>query len=171
MPIRLINIWLRFQNAGAWILHIFTSVTGLTAENAMIVLRIIFWYIIILIIFIPLHKSLVRLLHKKKERLTWEIDTLRYLVAKAQQKSEKTTENKGIKILFDLPKPDYFHHLVEIKQEIKSIEGGLWTSIVDDVARSRIEKMYGKRKSLNTFTNVYGRIVSAITIFVYKLFW
>jgi hypothetical protein len=68
---------------------------------------------------------LVRLLHKKKERLTWEIDTLRYLVAKAQQKSEKTTENKGIKILFDLPKPDYFHHLVEIKQEIKSIEGGL----------------------------------------------
>jgi hypothetical protein len=62
---------------------------------------------------------------KKTERLTWEIDTLRYLVAKAQQKSEKITENKGIKILFGLPKPDYFHHLAEIKQEIKNIESSL----------------------------------------------
>ena len=170
MPIRLVNIWLRFQSAGARILHIFVNITWLTPQAAMIVLLVIIWYIVLLIIVIPVHKTLLRLMKRKTERLTWEIDTLRYLVAKAQQKSEKTTENKGIKILFDLPKPDYFHHLVEIKQEIKSIEGGLWTSIVDDVARSRIEKMYGKRKSLNTFTNVYGRIVSAITIFVYKLF-
>lgn len=170
MPIRLQSTFTRFQSAGAWILHIFVSITWLTPQAAMIVLLVIIWYIVLLIIVIPVHKTLLRLMKKKTERLTWEIDTLRYLVAKAQQKSEKKTENKGIKILFDLPKPDYFHHLGEIKQEIVNIQTSLWTTIVDDVTRVRIEKMYGKRKSLNTFTNVYGRIVSAITIFVYKLF-
>lgn len=170
MPIRLINIWLRFQSAGARILHIFVSITWLTPQAAMIVLLVIIWYIVLLIIIIPVHKTLLRLMKRKTERLTWEIDTLRYLVAKTQQKSETATENTWIKILFDFPKPDYFHHLAEIKQEIKNMESGLWATIVDDVTRVRIEKMYGKRKSLNAFTNVYGRCVSVITILVYKLF-
>lgn len=171
MPIRLVNIWLRFQSAGARILHIFVSITWLTPQAAMIVLLVIVWYIVLLIIVIPVHKTLLRLMKRKTERLTWEIDTLRYLVAKTQQKSETTTENKWIKILFDLPKPDYFHHLAEIKQEIMNIQTSLWTIIVDDITRVRIEKMYGKRKSLNAFTNIYWRCVSVITILVYKLFW
>ena len=170
MPIRLVNIWLRFQSAGAWILHIFVNITWLTPQAAMIVLLVIVWYIVLLLIVIPVHKTLLRLMKRKTERLTWEIDTLRYLVAKAQQKSETTTENKWIKILFDLPKPDYFHHLAEIKQEIVNIQTSLWTIIVDDVTRFRIEKMYSKRKSLHTFTNIYWRCVSVITILVYKLF-
>lgn len=171
MPTRLQSIFTRFQSAGAWILHIFINVTGLSPRGALIVLLIIIWYIALLIIVIPVHKTLARLVKKRAERLTREFDTLRYLVAKSQQKSEATTEHKWIKILFDLPKPDYFHHLPEIKQEIQSLQSGLWTIIVDDATRFRIEKMYSKRKSLHAFTNIYGRCVSVITIFVYKLFW
>jgi len=82
-------------------------------------------YFVLLIIGIPLHQALIRWARRKKEQLTRECDTLRYLLAKAQQKSSKVIENKGIQILFDLPKPDYVHHLAEIKQEMKSMESAL----------------------------------------------
>lgn len=171
MPTRLLPIITRFQSAGVRILHIFTNVTGLTPETALLVLWIILWYIIFLLIFIPLHKSLLRVLKKKKEKLTREYDTLRYLVAKAQKQNTTTTEFRWIKVLFDTTHPDYFHHHAEIKSEIKSIESGLWATIVDDVTRVKIEKKLKNYDSLKLFVNIFGRIISAITILVYKLFW
>ena len=171
MPTRLQSTFTRFQSAGAWILHIFVNITGLTPQVAMIVLLVIIWYIVLLIIFVPIHKSLVRLLHKKKEKLTREYDTLRYLVAKAQKQSTPTTESRWIKILFDATHPDYLHHHAEIKQEIKSIESGLWAPIVDDVTRVRIEKKLKNYDSLKLFVNIFWRIISIITILIYRLFW
>ncbi|MCX6822504.1 MAG: hypothetical protein NTX91_00715 [candidate division SR1 bacterium] len=171
MPTRLLPIITRFQSAGVRILHIFTNVTGLTPETALLVLWIILGYIIFLLIFIPLHKSLLRVLKKKKEKLTREYDTLRYLVAKAQKQNTMTTEFRGIKVLFDTTHPDYFHHHAEIKSEIKSIESGLGATIVDDVTRVKIEKKLKNYDSLKLFVNIFGRIISAITILVYKLFW
>jgi hypothetical protein len=41
MPTRLLSIITRFQSAGAWILHIFVNITGLTPQAAMIVLLVI----------------------------------------------------------------------------------------------------------------------------------
>ena len=171
MPTRLLPIITRFQSAGARILHIFVNITWLTPQVATIVLLVIIWYIVLLIILIPIHTSLVRLLHKKKEILTREYDTLRYLVAKAQKQSTATTESRWIKVLFDTTNPDYFHHHAEIKQEIKSIESILWTSIIDDVTRARIENKLKNYDSLKLFVNIFWRIISAITILVYRLFW
>lgn len=170
MPTRLQSTFTRFQSAGARILHIFVNVTGLTPETALIVLLVIIWYIILLIILIPIHKALVRLLKKRKEKLTREYDTLRYLVAKAQKQSTATTESRWIKVLFDNAHPDYLRQHVEMKSEILNMETNLWAKIIDDVMRAEIEKKQKKYRKLKTIVNVYGRIVSVITVLVYKLF-
>lgn len=145
--------------------------TGLTPESALIVLLIIVWYIILLLLLIPIHKSLVRLLRRKKEILTWEYDTLRYLVAKAQKQNWGDSKNKWITVLFDIAHPDYLHHHTEIKNEILNIESGLWGKIIDDTKRAEIEKKQKKYRNLDAVVNVYGRCVSVITLFVYRLFW
>ena len=171
MPTRLLSLWLRFQSAGAWILHIVVNVTWLSPELALIRLLVIIGYIILLVILIPIHRSLLRLLHKRREVLTWEYDTLRYLIAKAQKQSGVDANNKWITALFDLKHPDYLHHHTEIKGEIFNIETSLWTKIIEDTKRAEIEQRQQKYKKLTMIVDIYGRFVSVITVLVYKLFW
>ena len=160
----------RLSSAGAWILHIFVNVTGLPSATAEIVLWIILWYIVGLIILIPLHKALARLLRKRKEVLTWEYDTLRYLVAKAQKQSWVASTNKGITVLFDTTHPDYLHHHDIIRSEITNIETSLWTKIIDDAQRATIEKKQKRYTGLHSIVNIYGRFLSIVTVLIYRLF-
>ncbi len=170
MPIRLQSTLTRLQTTGAWLMHIFANITGLSDEVAKVVLIIIGIYLIVLIVFIPLHKSLRKALLKRTIALTLDYDTLRYLVAKAQQKSTTTSQEKGITILFDQTPKNYLAHHAEIKQEIQKIESSLGTAIVDAAQWTTIEKKRKKRTNLKAFTNIYGWCLSVITLFVYRLF-
>ena len=162
MPIRLQSTLTRLQTTGAWLMHIFANITGLSDEVAKIVLIIIGIYLIVLIVFIPLHKSLRKALLKRTIALTLDYDTLRYLVAKAQQKSTTPSQDKGITIMFDQTPKNYLAHHAEIKQEIQTIvDAAQWTTI---------EKKRRKRTNLKAFTNIYGWCLSVITLFVYRLF-
>ena len=152
-------------------MHIFINISGLSEATAQIVLLVIGIYIIILIIFIPLHKKLLGVLKQRTIALTFDYDTLRYLVAKAQQKSTITSQDKGITMMFDQTSKDYLAHHAEIKQEIQKIETSLGTTIVDAPQWTMIETKKRKRTQLKAFTNIYGWCLSVITLFVYRLFW
>jgi hypothetical protein len=139
---------------------IFGTITGLSLTMASNRLLGILLYIIVLIIFIPLHRHFLKSMKKIIEQLTREYDTLRYLVAKAQQKHPDapqhsgTRAHQGIKILFDAPHPDYLHHYDIINNEVQSIEADLQTTIIDDAARKKISKLTAKRKNMTAFTDV-----------------
>ena len=151
-------------------MHIFANITGLSDEVAKVVLIIIGIYLIVLIVFIPLHKSLRKALLKRTIALTLDYDTLRYLVAKVQKNSTSTSQDKGITMLFDQTPKNYLAHHAEIKQEIQKIESNLGSTIVDAPQWTMIEKKRRKWTNLKAFTNIYGWCLSVITLFVYKLF-
>ncbi len=97
----------------------FSTLTGLAPDTASWLLLIIFAYIIFMIIFIPIHRSILRAKKKVVESLTREYDNLRYLIAQAQKKSQTATTHLGIKILFDVKNADYLHQHDMILQEIQ----------------------------------------------------
>jgi hypothetical protein len=58
-----------------------------------------------------------------------------------------------------------------IKEEILSIEQKLGQQIISTDQRSIINKQSKKKNNVTVFVQIIGRLTTAITVGIYKVFW
>lgn len=74
-------------HAREWTLNTLALLTGMGRLASLVLLRIIIAEVLIFLLFIPLHRYLLKKLHLAKRLLVKQVDEIIYLLAKAQYSS------------------------------------------------------------------------------------
>ena len=133
---------------------------------------IIIWsYIVVIAILVYIHNKLLKRHKRIHKNLVEMYDTLRYQIAKAQYENPAIQNNKGIKITIEADHKNYPANAAEIKQEILSIEQQWGKEIISKEQRDKINSQTKKKNILMLSTQILGRIITILTIGIYKIFW
>lgn len=146
--------------------EIISIINGQSTQGIIIV-----GYILLLAILLYIHSIFLKKQKKIREKLTETYDTMRYNLAQAQYKNTNIQDNKGIKITREWDKKNYFENEKEIKEELLSIEQQWEQQIISQIQRDSIKKQTHKKNILTIFVQTIGRIITIITIGIYKVFW
>ncbi len=153
------------------IVHIMANISGQTEAKAGIILIGILAYIIGIVVLIILHRKITKRHKKIYENLTYLYDTIRYQVAKTQAGNPSIQDNKGIKVVIDTEHQNYLGNSKAIKEEINSLEQKLGQQIVLADQRTLLVKQTKTKKTLLIFIQLLWRIITVVTVGIYKLFW
>ena len=128
-------------------------------------------YIVLLLLLLFIHSKLLKIQRKIHENVVILYDTLRYQVAKAQYESREVEESKGIQSVMDTEHKNYLSNAKAIKEEILAIEDQLGQEIISSNQRKTIDEQTKKKNRLTVGVQTIGRIITILTIGIYKIFW
>ena len=128
-------------------------------------------YIVLLLLLLFIHSKLLKIQRKTHENVVILYDTLRYQVAKAQYESREVEESKGIQSVIDTEHKNYLSNAKAIKEEILAIEDQLGQEIISSNQRKTIDEQTKKKNRLTVGVQTIGRIITILTIGIYKIFW
>jgi hypothetical protein len=118
-----------------------------------------------------IHRKLLRKHKRTHENLVLSYDTIRYQVARAQYGNPAIQDSKGIKVVMESEHENYLANAKAIKEEIFSIEQKLGQKIISDDQWNAITKQTKKKRLLMVFVQLIGRLITLLTVGIYKLFW
>ena len=147
------------------------NISGLAEPQAEVVLWVILGYILGISLLIFLHNKLLKKHKKNYEHLTLLYDTVRYTIAKAQYNNSIIQESKWINITIEADHKSYLANTLAIKQEILSIEQQLGQQIISVDQWMTIDEEVKKTKKTMISIQILGRIITVLTVGIYKLFW
>jgi len=150
--------------------HSIASTHGWAEQQVELWLLLILGYIVIVLLLMFIHSKLIRRQKKTHENLVILYDTIRYQLARAQYENS-SIEGDWIQIVMDAEHKNYVANAAIIKQEIVSIEKRSGQAIVTDKQRKTIHQQTKKKNRLTIVVNYIGRILTFLTIGIYKLFW
>ncbi len=153
------------------IVHIMANVSGRAKPDAEIVLLAILWYIVIIVLFVIIHRRILRKHKRLHENIVLLYDTIRYQIAKTQAKNPSIQNNTWIKIVMDSAHQNYLAKAQEIQEEITDMEQKLGEKIITADQRTSIKKQSKAKRTMMLFVQVIGQIVTVLTVGIYKLFW
>ena len=152
-------------------IHIIANVSWQTAANAETRTLIILGYVVLLLLLLFIHSKLLKIQRKTHENVVILYDTVRYQVAKAQYESREVEESKGIQSVIDTEHKNYLSNAKAIKEEILAIEDQLGQEIIPSNQRKTIDEQTKKKNRLTVGVQTIGRIITILTIGIYKIFW
>ncbi|GHW02918.1 hypothetical protein AGMMS50249_7040 [candidate division SR1 bacterium] len=145
---------------------------------ALLAFWIIVAEILIFIIFIPLHRLILRKIQSSKADLVKEIDEVIFLLAKAQIDSKISKDQLGgdphfamMNEMFATEHFEYLNNIDRIKSFVTKIQVILGTTIATDDQRKRVSKIQRKMKILIFFSRFIGILDCIFTLGIYRLFW
>ena len=152
----------------------FFAVSSLTAT-------IVFWLIVaeilIFILFLPLHRWILRKINKSKQDLVKEVDEVIYLLAKSQYESHISKQQLGgdphfamMKEMFKSGSFEYLDNVDAIKNLVGKIQQLINVQIVTDEQRTRVAKIQKKMKIQRVLSKIFGIPICVFTLGIYKLF-
>ncbi len=153
------------------IVHIMANVSWRAEPEAEMLLLVILWYIVLILLLISIHRKLLRTHRRTHENLIASYDMLRYQVAKAQYENPSIQDGAGIKTVIDAEHKSYLANSAAIKTEIQSIEQTLGQWIIAPEQRIKIQRQTKKKHRLFIFNQLIGRLITLLTVGIYKLFW
>ena len=128
-------------------------------------------YVVLLLLLLFIHSKLLKIQRKTHENVVILYDTVRYQVAKAQYESREVEESKGIQSVIDTEHKNYLSNAKAIKEEILAIEDQLGQEIIPSNQRKTIDEQTKKKNRLTVGVQTIGRIITILTIGIYKIFW
>lgn len=152
------------------IIHIMTNVSGREASQAELFLLIALGYVLLMILLIAIHRRLVKRQKNIHKNLVLLYDTIRYQVAKAQYGTPTPQGNEGINKVMTADHKNYLGNATAIKQEVLTIEQKNGQEIISADQRKTIQKQTKKKNILTIIVQGIGRIITLLTIGIYKLF-
>ncbi len=153
------------------IVHIMGNVSGRAEPDAELLLVAILWYIVIILLLVMIHRRIVRKHERIHENLVFLYDTIRYQVARVQASNPIIQDNKGIKVIMESEHKNYLANSTAIKEEINLMEQKLGQQIVSADQRTTITKQSKKKRTLMILVQLLWRIITVLTVGIYKLFW
>jgi len=151
--------------------HMIANTGGRTEPQTATWIVIMLWYGGVLILLIYIHRKILQKQKKIHEHLVFLYDTIRYQVAKAQYGTNTIPEGKGIKIAMEADHKNYPANAATIKQEIVDIQQKIEQEIVSNEQRTIITKQSKNKNTRTILTQLIGRLITIITMGIYKLFW
>ena len=152
------------------IVHIIANISGRTEAKAGMILMGILGYIIGILVLIIIHRKITKRHKKIYENLTYLYDMIRYQVTRAQAGNPSIQDNKGIKVVVDVEHQNYLANSIAIKEEISSIEQKIGQQIVSAEQRTVLATQTKKKRVLMLFVQLLWRIITVLTVGIYKLF-
>jgi len=99
-----------------------------------------------------------------------QYDNIWYLFSQAEHDKPSQSDLQWIRIILNAKNKDYISHHDEIKNEAEKLERLINQKIIDDNQRNKINKLRKKISNLKKTETILWRIISLLTIFVYKIF-
>ncbi len=130
----------------------------------------IFGYIIIIGIGIIIHRKTLSIQKRNYKNSITLYDTIRYEVAKQQYLHPSSTSHQGILRIFQESNPQYNRLHSIIKEEITAIEDSIQQKIISEQQRNELEKINKKYQKYTKLQNIIWRILTILTVGIYKLF-
>ncbi|MDR2190779.1 MAG: hypothetical protein LBP53_06485 [Candidatus Peribacteria bacterium] len=128
-------------------------------------------------LFIPLHRKLLKRLQLTKQTLVQTVDEVIYLLAKAQYESKISKKDLGgdphmamMKEMFKSGHFEYLNNIALIQENVKKVELLLQKQVVSPELRSHIVLLQKKMKRLLFWDKGLGIFCSIFTVGIYKLF-
>jgi hypothetical protein len=130
------------------------------------------------VLFIPLHRTLLKRLHIAKQKLVHQIDEVIYLLTKTQYDSHISKKDLGgdpcmamMKEMFKSGHFEYLDNISLIQDNVAKVELLLQKQVVSPEKRNEITYLQKKMKKLMFRENLIGIVCSIFTLGIYKLFW
>ena len=146
-----IDILRELNRALEQILNFISLMTGTEKMGSIIIFSIIALLLIIFVLFIPIHRTILKKLNRAKQELVKQIDEIIYLLTKAQYESHISKKELGgdpcmamMKEMFKSGHFEYLDNIAIIKENVGKVELLLNKQVVTEEQRN-IVHIYQKK--------------------------
>lgn len=171
------SIFEKFADWYQWIISQIHYFLGASDFRSNIIFWAIIIYLIIFLIFIPIHRNLRKKRLAKEQEIVKDVDEMIYLLAKAQHEMNidirKLWWNPNIalmKSIFTKGECDYVKSTFLILDNIHKVETLLWKKIISQEKESWLIRDSQKYNTLKTSEKIFLRINTIPTLWIYYLF-
>jgi len=160
------------------ILEMISLFTGANHIGSIIIFWILAFIILTLILFIPLHRKIIKKLEIAKQELVKNIDEIIYFLTKSQYESKISKKELGgdpcmalMREMFKSGHFEYLDNIAIIKENVGKVELLLQKQVATPQQRNQVHRLQKKMKRLIFRKKTLGRINTVSTLGIYKLFW
>jgi len=129
------------------------------------------------VIFLPLHRIILKKVVKAKKNLIDSVDRVIFLLSKAQYSLSEDQILKFdpcfalMKTMFGSGHFEYIDNLDTIKENVKKVESLLWQRVISDEERKKINKQKSSLKFHRFWSKLLGYELNIVSFGIYNLFW
>ena len=133
-------------------------------------------YVISILVFLPLHRLILRNVKKAKQNLTTSVDEVIYLLSKAQYTLSEQQALKYdpcfalIRTMFWSGHFEYIDNLDAIKENVKKVEVLLKQRVISDEQRKKIDSQKSSLKFHTFWSKLFGYELNILSIWIYNWF-
>ena len=145
-------------------------------NQSLAVWIIVLIYAVSILIFLPLHRFILRNVKKAKQNLTTSVDEVIYLLSKAQYSLSEEQALKFdpcfalIRTMFWSGHFEYIDNLDAIKENVKKVEVLLKQRVISDEQRKKIDSQKSSLKFHTFWSKFFGYEVNVLSIWIYNPF-
>ena len=145
-------------------------------NQSLAVWIIVLIYAVSILIFLPLHRFILRNVKKAKQNLTTSVDEVIYLLSKAQYSLSEEQALKFdpcfalIRTMFWSGHFEYIDNLDAIKENVKKVEVLLKQRVISDEQRKKIDSQKSSLKFHTFWSKFFGYELNVLSIWIYNPF-
>lgn len=149
-----------------------SNLLWLSNHGAEIFLFILAIYAVVVIILWSIHNITKKRYKNNKQMFFLECDEIISLFAKEQyqNKYQENINTTLLTSLFESKSKDYLLEKKIFEDQIKQIENKIWKTIVNQEKWNRFYKYYNKTKWSSMISKSIWRLLTIITLWIYRIF-
>jgi len=159
------------------IISSFSNLTWLDTYTSKVILLAVITYIFFIVVFLVVHKLIIKKSISIKANYITKYDEIWYLVSLNmyefnQQAKAQWKENQLMywaKSIIWLQQNDYISNKKKIFQDIAKLEAYIWKKIISEELISQINWLHKNFSNSSFFQNMFWRILTILTLWLYRL--